>query len=112
MTQENDTTGGVRILKPFGEIDLHAAPALRAELATCSAAKTPVVLLDFSEVDYIDSSGLAMLIEYLKASADFGGKLGLFGLKKKVRAVFELVRLDQLFVIGEDGPETVAKLQA
>lgn len=112
MTKEMDSSGGVRILKPIGEIDLHAAPALRAELAVCVAEKTPVLLLDFSEVDYIDSSGLSTLIEYLKAAADHGGKLGLFGLQKKVRTVFELVRLDQLFVIGEGANDTVAMLKA
>jgi anti-sigma B factor antagonist len=112
MTIENVPSGTAFVLKLSGEVDLHASPALRAELLACIAAKTPLLLLDFSAVDYIDSSGLATLIEYLKESASFDGKFALVGLQKKVLAVLELVRLDQLFVLASDAPTALAKLGA
>jgi anti-anti-sigma factor len=97
-------------LEATGEIDLHSAGPLRWELQTCAEARTPIVLIDFTRVGYIDSSGLAILIEYLKESAKFGGRLALFGLERKVATLFELVRLDQLFVIAEDQAGALERL--
>ena len=102
MTIEKMSFPKFTVLELTGEIDLHSSVSLKRELAACAESKTPVLLIDFRRVGYIDSSGLAILIEYLKAASRFGGKLALFGLEKKVASLFELVRLDQLFVIAED----------
>ncbi|MEI6035195.1 MAG: STAS domain-containing protein [Verrucomicrobiae bacterium] len=98
-------------LKLSGEIDLHASPELRKHLQGCVQGKAPFLLLDFTEVVYIDSSGLATLIEYVRESAGFGGKLALFGLQQKVRAIFDLVRLNELFVIRGTADEASLALQ-
>ena len=66
MQIEKSQNDGVTTLRVSGEIDLHASPALRSELQTCVSEKTPVLLVDFAGVDYIDSSGLATFIEYLR----------------------------------------------
>ena len=96
--QEN----GAVVLAISGEIDLHASPQLRSELREILAGKALVLLVDFSGVEYIDSSGLATFIEYVREAAASGGKLALFGLKPKVRTIFDLVRLNELFVIAAD----------
>jgi anti-sigma B factor antagonist len=103
-------SGTATTLHLSGEIDLHASPALRAELHRCAESQTPCLLLDFTAVDYIDSSGLATLIEYVREAAPFGGKLALFGLQKKVRTIFDLVRLNELFVISGTADEALAEL--
>jgi len=100
------------VLRPEGEIDLHTTPVLRAELVACAKAETPCLLIDFGGVDYIDSGGLAALIEYAKEASRFGGKFALFGVRKKVLAVFELVRLDKFFLIATDEAEALARLGA
>ena len=110
MQIEKSDTGGIATLKLSGEIDLHASPALRAELQKCVRSKTPALLLDFSAVEYIDSSGLATLIEYVRESAGFNGRLALCGLQKKVRTIFDLVRLNELFVISGTAGEAAAAL--
>lgn len=112
MQIEKSDSEAVTTLKLSGEIDLHASPALRAELQKCAHAKISALLLDFSSVDYIDSSGLATLIEYVRESAAFNGKLALFGLQKKVRTIFDLVRLNELFVISGTAEEAIAALAA
>ncbi len=99
-------------LKITGEIDLHASPKLRAELQACLAAKTPTLLVDFSNVDYIDSSGLATFIEYLRDSSAFSGKIALYGLKEKVRTIFDLVRLNELFTLSESAEAALAALSS
>jgi anti-sigma B factor antagonist len=112
MQIEKSQNDGVTTLRVSGEIDLHASPTLRSELQTCASEKTPVLLVDFAGVDYIDSSGLATFIEYLRDASAFQGKIALFGLKKKVRTIFDLVRLNELFVITDSADAAVAALAA
>jgi len=59
MQIDKSSESGVTTLKLTGEIDLHGSPALRAELQKCASEKAPVLLVDFTGVEYIDSSGLA-----------------------------------------------------
>ena len=110
MTIEKMSLPAFTLLELTGEIDLHSSGPLKWELKTCAESRTPVLLIDFKRVGYIDSSGLAVLIEYLKDAAKFGGKLALFGLEKKVATLFELVRLDQLFFIADDQETALARL--
>ena len=100
------------ILRLSGEIDLYASPSLRAEFQRCISRKVPCLLVDFSGVEYIDSSGLATLIEYVRESESFGGRFALFGLQKKVRTIFDLVRLNELFVIADSAGEALATIAA
>jgi anti-sigma B factor antagonist len=103
---------GATTLKLKGEIDLHASPALRVELQACAADKVPVLLVDFTDVEYIDSSGLATFIEYVREAVAFKGQIALFGLKKKVRTIFDLVRLNELFTITDSAEAATAALAA
>lgn len=112
MQIEKSTADGATTLKLKGEIDLHGSPVLRAELQSCAGEKTPVLLVDFSEVDYIDSSGLATFIEYVREATPFQGKIALYGLKKKVRTIFDLVRLNELFTITDSAEAASAALAA
>jgi anti-sigma B factor antagonist len=90
------------VLPLEGEIDLHVAPQLSASLATLIATKPPQVVVDLSKVTYIDSSGLAALIEAMQNVARYGGKFALSGLQESVRPIFEIARLDQVFRIFPD----------
>ncbi|MEX1118381.1 MAG: STAS domain-containing protein [Terrimicrobiaceae bacterium] len=100
-----------QLLKLSGEIDLHGSPLLRNELLAIAKEKPALLLVDFSHVDYIDSSGLATLIEYVKEAGAHQGKIALFGLKKKVRTIFDLVRLNELFAIAETRDEALASVE-
>jgi anti-sigma B factor antagonist len=112
MQIEKFEENGVTTLKVSGEVDLHASPQLRAELQTCVGEKTPILLVDFGAVDYIDSSGLATFIEYLRDASAYAGKIALFGMKQKVRTIFDLVRLNELFTIADSADAAVAALAA
>ena len=94
-------TGGT-ILDITGDIDLAHSPAMRkALLQEIKEKKTPKVFLNLEKVRYIDSSGIASLVEGLKASRDMGSRLILYGLSKTVREVMELSRLQKIFEIHE-----------
>ena len=89
--------GDVTVLVPHGDVDLESSPKLREALKRKSVSKTPKLLIDFQEVPYIDSSGLATLIEYFQDARAFKGKIALAGMSPRVKSVFEIVRLDQMF---------------
>lgn len=95
-----------------GDIDLESSPKLRDFLKPKSTQKTPKLVLDFSGVNYIDSSGLATLIEYFQAAQGYGGKMALASLSPRVKNVFEIVRLEQIFSLHPDVPAAVAALNA
>jgi len=93
------TERNVVILVIKGEIDLHVSPSLRTTLKAKAQAKTPCLLLNFAEVAYIDSAGLATLIEYYQSARTFQGKFALCALTLSVRSSIELVRLTEVFSI-------------
>lgn len=82
---------------------------MRATLKSKAQAKTPRLLLNFAGVGYIDSSGLATLIEYYQSARAYQGKLALCSLSASVRSSFDLVRLAEVFSIF---PDEAAALKA
>ena len=85
-----------------GEIDLHVSPRMAEQLATVIARKPKRVAADISRVTYIDSSGLAVLIEAMQKVEKYGGRFAIVGMQETVRSVFEIARLDQVFRIFPD----------
>jgi len=100
----------VLVLSVKGEIDLHVSPDLRAVLKAKAQGKTPRLLLNFAEVAYIDSSGLATLIEYYQSARAYQGKFGLCSLNLSVRSSIELVRLTEVFSIFPTEAEALKAL--
>jgi anti-sigma B factor antagonist len=87
------------VLPLEGEIDLHVSPRIAASLGAMIEQKPPRLVVDLSAVSYIDSSGLAVLIEGMQNVEAYGGKFFLVGLQENVRPIFEIARLDQVFLI-------------
>jgi anti-sigma B factor antagonist len=97
------------ILDLSGDIDLANSPAMRkALLGEIKEKRTPKVFLNLKNVRYIDSSGIASLVEGLKASRDLGSRLILYGMNKTVREVMQLSRLQKIFEIYEDEEQALA----
>jgi anti-sigma B factor antagonist len=94
--------GKTPIVAIRGDIDLESSPKLRQFLKPKSSEKCPYLVFDFTEVNYIDSSGLATLIEYFQTAQSFKGKLALCNLSPRVRNVFEIVRLQEVFPLYPD----------
>ncbi len=98
MTQ----TAHPNVLPLEGEIDLHVSPRIADSLRKMIATQPPQVVVDLSKVSYIDSSGLAVLIEGMQNVNGYGGKFSLAGLQATVLPIFEIARLDQVFKIFPD----------
>jgi anti-sigma B factor antagonist len=100
---------GSVILDISGDIDLAHSPAMRKVLlGEIKEKHTRKVLLNLKNVRYIDSSGIASLVEGLKASRDNGGRLILYGLSSSVREVMELSRLQKIFEIYDSEEQALA----
>ena len=90
------------VLPLAGEIDLHISPTVRASLNGMIAKRPKQLVVDLSGVPYIDSAGLAAVIQAMQEVEAYGGKFALAGLQKTVRSIFEMSRLDQIFLIFPD----------
>ena len=92
---------GRTVVALCGEIDLEKAPEVRRGLLDSMKQKRDV-LVDLSEVTYIDSSGVASLIEGLQAARKQKNDLALVSVSQRARRVLELARLDKVFTIHAD----------
>ena len=92
-----------------GDIDLATSPELRkALLRELRELRRPRVILNLKAVRYIDSSGVASLVEGLKASRDVGSRFVLCGLNTTVKEVLQLSKLVKIFEIYDSEEQAVA----
>ena len=100
---------GWTILDVSGDIDLAHSPQCAKRFSVRFKEKsTPKVFLNLRNVRYIDSSGIASLVEGLKASRDQGSRLILYSLSNTVREVMELSRLQKIFEIYDNEEQALA----
>ena len=98
------------LLKLKGDVDMNTSGNVRGALAEIfkPASVFSAVLIDLSQVRYMDSSGIATLVEAMQNSMKRGAKLRLFELSPSVRDVFELARLGSVFEIYSTRNDAVA----
>jgi anti-sigma B factor antagonist len=87
---------------------LHVSPRIAATLTAAVKEKPSNLIVDLAKVSYIDSSGLAVLIEAMQSVEKYGGKFALAGLQENVKPIFEIARLDQVFRIFPDVDSAVS----
>jgi len=92
-----------------GDIDLANSPEVRkALLREVREKRTPRVVMNLSQVRYIDSSGVASLVEGLKASRDVNSRFILFGLSASAREVLQLSRLLKIFEVYDNEDQALS----
>jgi len=104
--RRNDRT---TIFDLSGDIDFANSPEVRQSLLReIRESRVPRVVVNLSGVHYIDSSGVASLVEGLKASRDLGSRFILFGLRTAAREVLQLSRLLKVFEIYDSEEAALA----
>ena len=83
-----------------GEVDLEHSPKAREVLLDC-VGRNQKVVVDLSQVSYIDSSGVASLVEAFQQAKKGGRSFALAAINPAARRVLELARLDRVFTIHE-----------
>ncbi|MDP3939204.1 MAG: STAS domain-containing protein [Deltaproteobacteria bacterium] len=94
-----EISDGLAVLAVHGEVDMHSSPKVREAQGKALQGGTRGVVVDLSGVGYMDSSGIATLIEGLQRAKREGRNFRLVGLTPSVRDVFDLARLADVFEI-------------
>jgi anti-sigma B factor antagonist len=94
---ETRREGDATIVAARGEVTVFSSPALRESLRKIAGDRPARLILDLTQTRYIDSSGVATLVEALQTLQRYNGKLVLAGMNQRVRGVFEIARLDGIF---------------
>ena len=100
----------ISVIDCAGEVDLYSSPGLRETLLKELQSGVPSVLVNMSDVSYIDSSGIATLVEGLQLSRQTQTHFGLYGLRHNARSVLELARLNKVFAIFENEQEALERI--
>jgi anti-sigma B factor antagonist len=106
MNAATRTSNGTTILDCNGHIDIGTSPALRKTMLECMK-NCDRLAVNLSAVRYIDSSGIASLLEVLKEARNSKKWFALFGLTAAVREVLQLTRLTGVFELYESEEEVV-----
>ena len=92
-----------------GRFDAHQVPQVQQAVDNLLGGGVRYVILELTEVNFVDSSALAVMVRSMKHCRERGGELILCGMRQPVRIIFELTRMDKAFRIFDS---EAAALQA
>ena len=99
------------LIKPDSEIDHHNADKIRkAADIRIKSSNAINVIFDFSRVDFMDSSGIGVIMGRFKMTKLLGGKVVIFGVKKQVARLLEMAGIDRIVTVSKNLDEAFKKL--
>lgn len=98
MKYNTREAGGYAVLELSGDVDLSCSPEARKQILQCLEGGKHL-LVDLSGVTYIDSSGVASLVEGYQTARKKQLRFGLVGVSEAAMNVLQLARLDKVFPI-------------
>jgi len=99
--------GDQHIIHVKGEIDLYSSTMLRDYIFTTIAQQPRILIVNLNAVRYIDSSGIATMVEALQLANKSKTQFKVAGLAKNVLEVFELLKLEKVFTIYDSLDEAL-----
>lgn len=108
MSFKTELKNGLTVCHIEGEIDINTSPGLKKSFDKLLSGKAPKIIINLSKVTYVDSSGLATLVEILKNMRAYGGKLKLSDMSSKIKSLFEITKLEKLFDIVATEADAIA----
>ena len=109
---EEISDGDVDVVAVRGKIHVSTAPELSTRLATSLDRGVTSLVLDLSEVEFIDSTGLSVLLNVLRRMTQRGGSLAIVCTNPTVLRLFEITRLESTFEIVTTREEALARAGA
>ena len=100
--------GDVAVLAVSGEVDVATVPRLREQLHGLVASGTPRIVVDLDAVDFLDSTGLGVLVGALKRVRSNDGELSLVCTQPRIRKVFEVTGLTKVFELYDTVDDAAA----
>ena len=105
--QSNESGNGTATLVITGDIDMSTSTLVRTHLTDLFQKKQKAIVVDLAKVSYIDSSGIATLVEGLQWSHNNNTKFRLTNLTPMVKDVFEIARLLTVFEVYDSQEEAL-----
>lgn len=90
---------GAVFVTPIGDVDLSCSRELQEKLRSAMSPAPKRMIVNLEKVPYMDSSGVATLVEAMQIARKHSMRLVLCGMQDKVRSIFEIARLDRVFTI-------------
>jgi anti-sigma B factor antagonist len=115
MPDDGDCVKDVRnagkaiIVTLSGAVDLHHTPQVHKALVSACDQKPARLIINLSDVSYMDSSGIGTLVEVFRRVNAYKGVLVLCGMNERVHSVFEITKLDKFFRICATESEAMAE---
>ncbi len=101
---------GAAIVDMVGEIDAFAEEGLQTAFTQAMSAKPTTILLNFSEVDYINSTGIALIVGLLARARAEHTRMVCYGLSDHYVTIFHITRLSDFMVIAADESSAIAEV--
>ena len=101
LVLETDDRGDLTVVSVRGEVDLYSAPGLKERVADLVSSGRSRIAIDLQGVEFMDSTGLGVLIGGLKRCKEAGGSLALVAPREPVVKVLAITGLDKVFAIHE-----------
>lgn len=108
MTSLRNSTPGVSVIELEGEVTGFAEDKLMDAYAKASQNGTHAVIFDFSRLDYMNSSGIGLLVTLLIRAQRQKQQIFATGLNQHYKQIFELTRLNEAIGIYDDEAQAVA----
>ena len=102
-----EAVGNVYIVQLLGRLDASCASELKNKVLSMIDENKHNVLIDLEGIDFIDSSGLGMLVTCLRSVTKAGGLFKITSLQKSPKSLFQTTRLDRVFDIYDDRNEAI-----
>ena len=97
------------ILAIEGEVDVYTSPQLKQDITQLAEKGVKHLIINLSQVEYLDSTGLGVLIGGLKRLRENEGNMALVGPGMRISRIFEITGLDKIFDIYPSEEEAAAK---
>ena len=98
---------GWAVARASGDLDLTTAPRLREQVVQVVTGGQPRVVLDLDGVDFVDSTGLGVVVGLLKRTRSQGGDLRLVSTRSALRKVLELTALEHALPLSATVDEAI-----
>ena len=108
LTLEHRTEGAATVLVVAGEVDVYTAPKLREKLVELVSDGHYNIVVDMTKVEFLDSTGLGVLVGGLKRVRSHNGSLELVCNQERILKIFRITGLTKVFPIHDTLEEALS----